>query len=157
MWLWIIAALSVVVAAYVCGGRKALKRQWWMAWLYKSWLGEAAELHLFKKSESILWARWLQILGYGLTALVSMGQVDLSPLLLVLPEGWHWVVHVAPLVISAAGHIQVHLRLDTTKPIELVALPNDVPAEVENVALAAEHMKEQAIAVVEASKAGPVW
>lgn len=158
MLLWIVAGLSLAVAAYVCGGRKWLKSKPWMRWLYDSRLGQWVELRLFRKSETILWARWLQTLGYGLTALVNLGEVDLSPLLLVLPERWHWVVHVAPLVIALAGHIQVQLRLDTTKPIELVALPNEgLPADVRSVVIAAEMRNDQAVEVIkEAKSAGEV-
>jgi hypothetical protein len=130
MVLWIVAVLSAVVALYVCGGRQWLKSKSWMAWLYDSWLGQWVELKAFKKSESILWGRWLQAVGYGLTAIAGIGGIDLSPLLLVLPDNLHWVVHLAPLAIALAGHIQVQLRLGTTKPIEEVALPNDVPPDI---------------------------
>lgn len=157
MTLWVVAILSLAVAAYVCGGRKWLRAQPWTGWFYKLPFVEWIERTVYKKSESILWGRFLQALGYGLSAVASLGGIDLTPLALVLPEGWAWIVHALPLVIALAGHIQVHLRLDTTKPIELVALPADVPADVAAAAMTVEAANAEAVAVVkEARKSGEV-
>lgn len=157
MLLWIIAGLSAFIAWYVVAGRKWLKAKPSMAWLYTSTFGEWVERTFFKKSESILWARFLQFLGYGLTALNALDGIDLTPLTLLLPDQLDWIVPVLPLLISAAGHIQVKLRLETTKPIELVDLPHDVPAEVVEAQQIVEVAKDHAVAAVqEAKQAGAV-
>lgn len=157
MKLWIIAGLSTLVALYVIGGRKWLKSRPWMVWLYQSPLVQWVELRAFKKSESILWGRFLQALGYGLSFVASFGGIDLTPLAAVLPDGWSWVVPVTPLIIALAGHIQVQLRLETTKPIELVALPDAVPPDVAQAADTANAVNAQAVAVVtQAKRAGDV-
>lgn len=153
MALWIVALLVALVAWYVVAGRAWLQGKRWMAWLYRSRTGEWVERTFFRRSESVLWGRFLQVLGYGLTAIAGLGGIDLTPLALVLPSNLAWLVHVAPLVISLAGHIQVQLRLATTKPIELVDLPEQVPPEVKSIVVAAEMRKDQAIAVVQEAKA----
>lgn len=157
MMLWIVALLSLLVAIYVVAGRQWLKAQPWTAWFYRLPFVEWIERTVFKKSESILWGRFLQALGYGLSAIASLGGIDLTPLAAVLPDGWAWLVSILPLVIALAGHIQVQLRLDTTKPIELVALPADVPPVVAAAAATVEQTNNDAVALVqEAKKAGEV-
>lgn len=147
--LWIFAFLIAFFAWYVLRGRTWLQPKPWMHWLYKSRLGEWVELTFFKKSETILWARFLQAMGYGLTAVSSLGGIDLTPLALVLPDGLDWIVPVLPLVIALAGHIQVQLRLDTSKPIELVAIADkDMTPAVVEAAAVAEATKVEAVAVV---------
>ena len=152
MTLWIVALLIAFVAWYVIAGRAWLQGKPWMAWLYKSRAGEWVERTFFMKSESVLWGRFLQALGYGLTAIASLGGIDLTPLALVLPDKLAWTVHILPLVISLAGHVQVQLRLGTTKPIELVNLPEDVPASVARAAEDAEAVKDRAVVVIEEAK-----
>ncbi len=153
MTLWIVALLIAFFAWYVIKGRSWLKDKPSMAWLYKSRAGEWIERTFFKKSESILWGRFLQALGYGLSAIASLGGIDLTPLAAALPENMSWVVFALPLAIALAGHIQVQLRLDTTRPIELVNLPENVPADVQASMTAAELRKDQAVAVVQEAKA----
>lgn len=152
MTIWVVAILSLIVAIYACGGRKWLKAQPWAAGFYQLPVIAWIERVFFKNSESILWGRFLQALGYTLSAIASLGGIDLTPLALVLPQGWSWVVSILPLVIALAGHIQVQLRLDTTKPIELVALPPNVPADVAVAAMKVEAANEQAVAIVQEAK-----
>jgi len=152
MMLWIVALLIAFVAWYVIAGRTWLLAKPWMAWLYKSRVGEWLERRFFMKSESVLWGRFLQALGYGLAALASLGGIDLTPLALVMPEKWAWTVHIMPLVISLAGHVQVQLRMETTKPIELVNLPDNLPGDVAQVVAKTEAANEKAIAVIDGAK-----
>lgn len=157
--LWTLAILVPVAAWYVLKGRTWLKSKPWMQWLYTSRVGEWTEINLFSKSESVLWGRFLQFVGYGCTLILQFGDVDLTPLALVLPEGLQWVPPVAPIVISVAGHIQVKLRKDTRTPLEIVALPEaekqkpEVAAAIESLdkakveaAVAVAIVKEEAAA-----------
>jgi hypothetical protein len=157
MKLWIVAALVILVALYVIGGRKWLKSKPWMKWFYKLPLVQWVELTFFKKSESILWGRFLQVLGYGLTFVAGLGGIDLTPMALVLPENLRWLVSLFPMVIALAGHIQVQLRMETTMPIEQVALPDNVPPQVAEAAAVATRANEQVTAtIVEAKQAGQI-
>lgn len=152
MMLWIVAVLSVVVAAYVLGGRTWLISRSWMQWFYRSRVVDWVELHLFKKSTSVLWGRFLQTIGYGLSAVAGLGGIDLSPLAAVLPDRLNWIVSLLPLLISLAGHVQVQLRLDTTSPIELVAVSNDVADKAAPAMEQAAAAKLDAVAAVQEIK-----
>lgn len=150
-----LAIFSALVALWVIWWRPWLKTKAWARGFF-AWI-EPIELVGWKKSESILWGRFLQFLGYGLTFAASLNGVDLTPLALVLPENLRWIVPLTPMAIALAGHIQVQLRMDTTKPIELIALPEVVPADVAQLAAKVDSANEQAVAVVqEAKKAGEV-
>ena len=149
--LWTLAVMVPLMVWYVLWGRSWLKSKPGMQWLYKSTVGEWTEVNLFSKSESVLWGRTLQFIGYVLTAIAGLGGIDLTPIALVLPERLRWIVPVMPLVISVAGHIQVKLRKDTTLPLEVVALPGAamtpaVTTAVHNL----ETVKVEAVAVVAA-------
>lgn len=127
--LWTVAALSVIVPVYALWLRKRLKPKPWMAWLYRSKFGEWFELTFFKKSETILFGRFLQFVGYVLTSVAGLGDVDLTPFYALFPESLAWLPPLMPLIISLCGHAVVALRLDTTKPVEQVALPEAVKPE----------------------------
>jgi hypothetical protein len=100
---------------------------WLRPWLRdKSWAAgffariEPVEITLWKKSESILWARFLQVVGLLVPLLQFVGAVDITPYLAIVPEGY------APyllLVVFVAGQIGERLRNDTTKPLDVIALP----------------------------------
>lgn len=120
--LWAMAVLVPFTAWYVLWGRTWLKPKPWMQWLYHSRVGEWAEIYLFSKSESVLWGRFLQFVGYGTSAILTFGNVDLTPLALVLPENLQWIPPVMPVVLSVAGHIQVKLRKDTKTPLDMIAM-----------------------------------
>src|SRR6185503_4617498 len=99
----------------------------------KSWaqgffaLVEPVEIALFKKSETILVARLLSGLGIVLTFLTQISTIDLTPIMPFVPEKYAIYVQVAfnslPLMITALGAIVERLRNQTTKPLELVAVP----------------------------------
>jgi len=83
----VLGVLTVLVAAYVMGGAKWLKSKPWTARFF-AWI-EPFEIVCWRKSESILWARFLQGVGLILTGLSSLGQFDLSPIMPLLPERYH--------------------------------------------------------------------
>lgn len=156
--LIILGFILLLVLAYILGGRAWLKSKPWMAGFFR-WI-EPVELFLFKKSETILWARLKVLTGVLLTLLTQIGTLDLTPLLPLLPEQYAaWVkvfINLLPLSIAAIGLIDEQLRYSTTKPIELVALKEKdmTPAVAEAVAVA-EVAKEEAVVAVETAKATP--
>lgn len=95
---------------------------WGQAFLVKI---EPVEIFLYKKSETIFIARTFQLLGVVLTFLNSIGQFDLSPFASLVPDRYQWIVAAWPIVFNAIGWMQERMRKDTTKPLEVVALPSD--------------------------------
>jgi hypothetical protein len=146
MLLILIGTPTVVILAYVLGGRKWLKTRPWAAGFFAKI--EPVEITLWRKSETILWARFQQLLGIVLMLLTQLGTIDLSPLFPLLPEKYKWLPAFLPLIVSVAGKIDEWNRLDTTKPVELVEIPDVMPAHVAEVVREAEITKEKAVAVV---------
>lgn len=151
--LIIIAIIVALLLAYVLKGREWLKKQTW-AEGYFNWV-EPIEIALFKKSETILFARALSVLGAVLTFLTQLGQIDITPLMPFVPEKYHGLVQFAwnllPLTITGLGMIVERLRNKTTLPLEIVAVPEKVIAENPKVAEAVAVVKEvkaEAVAVV---------
>jgi hypothetical protein len=110
--------LTVVVALYVVWLRPWLRDKTWAAGFFAR--VEPVEIALWKKSESILWARFLQAVGLVVPFLQLVGAIDIAPYLAIVPEGY------APyllLFIFIAGQIGERLRKDTTKPLDVVAMP----------------------------------
>lgn len=145
-----LAVLSILILAYVLG-EKWLKAQSWSAPFF-AWI-EPVEIALWRKSVSILWARFLQVMGFMLTLLASLGQFDLTPLMPFLPNRLQWLPSALPLIVSIAGAIQEKLRKESTKPLALVEVPSDAPPNVLAAVAVAEASKDKAVAVVEASTA----
>lgn len=141
-----LSILTLLVVAYVVGGRSWLKRQSWAAGFF-AWI-EPIEIILWRKSETILWARFRQGLGLVLTLLASLGQFDLSPIFPFLPDWLHWLPPMLPLVISMSGALSEQLRRNTTRPLELVEVPDVAPPAVAAAVARAETSKEVAIDAV---------
>lgn len=146
----VIVAIILIYALWL---RDWLKQQPWAQGYFD--LVEPVERLAFKKSETILWARTLQIIGLLMTFLAGLGEFDLSPLLAFLPEKWKWVASMLPLIISVAGSINVKLREQTTLPLEVVALPDKVSSDVAVSVQAAVVASKDAIATVKDDKASP--
>lgn len=110
---------------------------------FLAWI-EPFEIALYKKSNTILWARFKMLTGALLTLMTQMGEIDITPLLPLLSEKWRGPVQVGfnflPLTITLMGMIDEQQRNNTTKPVEIVALPNAVLAEPE-VAQAVAHVE----------------
>lgn len=154
MILLSLAIVLVVIAIWVVGGRAWLKdKPWaWSKWWFA--LIEPFEITFYRKSETILKARTMQVTGLLLSALTALGQIDLSLFVPFLPEGWAWVsllTPIIPLLISVVGWMDEQMRKDTKTPLEIVELPDDksaLPAPVIEAVAQAEATKEIAVAAV---------
>lgn len=156
--LIVLAVITGLLLAYALWGREWLKTKAW-AQPFFGWI-EPIEIALFKKSETILVARMLQFLGVALTGLIWIGSIDITPIIPLVPEKYQPYLHVVmsfmPQVLNGLGAIVERLRNQTTKPLELVAVPDKVVAESPAIAEAivmAEVAKFEAVAEVEAQKA----
>ena len=143
-------AVLVLVLWYALSGRAWLKSRPW-ARPFFAWI-EPIEIALFKKSETILFARTKMLIGVVLTVLTQLGSIDLTPIMPLVPDKYatliHTVLNLLPMLITVMGFIDEHLRNATTKPIELVAIPDrvvaDNPAIARTLDVAAE-AKDQAV------------
>lgn len=124
--LWLIVILFVALAVwYALWGRAWLIKQPWAQGFF-AWI-EPYEILLFKKSQTILWARLKVLAGFILMALAQFGTIDLTPLMPFVPDQYQGTVKFAfnllPLIVTLDGSIGEKLRNTTTKPIELIAAP----------------------------------
>jgi len=152
-----IFALSLLLTWYALWGRAWLKTKPW-AQPFFDWI-EPVELALYKKSETILFARMKMVTGLLLAALTNIGTIDLTPIMPFVPEKYQGWLHVAfnltPLMLSIVGWMDEKLRNRTTLPIEVVAVPDKVIAENSKVAeavTAAAVAKQESIAVINEEK-----
>ena len=151
-----LAAIGALFLIYALWLRGWLKKRTWSAGFFE-WI-EPIEITLYNKSETILFARLLSALGVLLTFLTQASTIDLTPIMPFVPEKYATYVHVAfnslPLTITILGSIVEWLRNRTTKPIELVAVPEAVitPA-VAQALVVAEIAKDDAVAAVQEAKA----
>lgn len=120
---------------------------------------EPVELWLYKKSETILWARFKMLVGVVLTTLTQIQVIDITPLMPFVPSGYEQLVkfgwNMIPMLITVLGIIDESLRNDTTQPIETVALTEADKAKPEvAVAIAKlDEAKVEAVAVVKSEEA----
>lgn len=154
--LFVIAALVALLVVYVLWLRKWLKAQPWTDGFFS--LIDPIERVLFKKSETILFARLKQFSGVLLAFLTSIGTIDISPIMPFVPDQYEAMVRAAfnllPLILTVMGIIDEKLRNATTKPIEVVALPALVPPEVAHAVQVAAVANANAVAAVADAKAG---
>jgi hypothetical protein len=156
--LIVLTVIIGIILWYALQGRDWLKSKPWAQGFFE--LVEPVEIFIYKKSETILVARSLQFLGAILTLLTWVGSIDITPIMPLVPEKYQPYVHAGmsflPLVLNGLGAIVERLRNKTTKPIELVAVPDKVVAETPKIAEAiatADAAKVEAVAEVEAQKA----
>lgn len=155
--IWsIVAVLVLVVLAYVLGGRKWLKSKPWAQNFFAKI--EPIEIMLWKKSETILWARMQQVGGACMLFLHLIGVADLTPFVGFLPPKYQpWLSAAPAMAISLNGLICEIQRRDTTKPLALVALPdNNVPLKVQEAVAAAEVTKNEAVVLATAVESKPL-
>lgn len=153
--LIIVGIIFTLLLGYVLGGRAWLKSKSWAQGFF-AWI-EPVEIFLFKKSETILWARLKILTGLLLTAMTQLGAIDLSPLWPFVPDEYEGpikiVLNLLPLAITLIGMIDEKLRNSVSAPIELVALAEkDKTPEVVQAVAAAEVAKVEAVAVVAEAK-----
>lgn len=146
--LIVLAVITGLLLWYAMRGRDWLKTKPWAEKFFA--LIEPAEIFLFKKSQAILVGRLLWF-GGGLVTVydsiaVFASSLDLTPIttrvLSSVPEDMRGLVVSS--IFGLIGLVINWLRKRTTKPIELVAVPDKVVAE--NPALA------QAVATADAAK-----
>jgi len=151
--LWFLAVPVGLVALYVLIGRPWLRRHapGFFATI------EPVEIALWKKSETILWARLKMLSGVLLTILTQAGTIDLTPLVPFVPETYRPLVTTAvnmlPMSVTFVGFVDEWLRRRTTKPLELVAVPDNAPLEVSQAVAKADAAKIVAVATVQEAKA----
>jgi hypothetical protein len=157
-FLIVLAVITGLLLWYALQGREWLKSKSWAQGFF-AWI-EPIEIALFRKSETILFARLKILTGLLLTLLTQIGSIDLTPIMPFVPDKYAPYVHVAfnllPLVISGMGALDEKLRNRTTKPIELVAIPEKVVAEnpeIAEVIAVADMAKAEAVQVVAETKA----
>lgn len=152
---WFLIAALITTLIYVMI-RPWLKEQPWAAPFFK--FMEPIEIKLFKKSETILFARLKVLVGVLLTLLTTLGSVDLSLILPLLPQEHRGIaqaiISLMPMIISVMGLMDERLRNTTTKPIEMVALPENKPLPLDVVIAveAANQAKAEAVAVIKADE-----
>src|SRR5688572_31914363 len=94
--LVVMLSLTLVVALYVIWGRKWLKAKTW-PWSKRFFeLTEPIEIALWQKSETILWSRFLQLMGAVAAALTWFGALDVTPFVALVPEKYQPWLLAAP-------------------------------------------------------------
>lgn len=152
-----VVALAAVALIYALVVRPWLKTQSWSQGFFN--LVEPIELAFFKKSETILVGRLLWVSGlvvtfYDFLAVFVQG-LDLTPVTTRVFD----FLHIAPDLRSVAtsafltgiGLMINWLRKRTTKPVELVAVPEQTDRTVQTALERADIAKEQAVAAVKAA------
>jgi hypothetical protein len=152
-FLIVLAVLAALILVYALVGREWLRSKPWAQGFFA--LVEPIEIALFKKSETILFARLKIVSGVILTIMTQVGTINLAPFIPFVPEKYQtWVniaVNALPMLLSVVGMIDEWLRNRTTKPIELVAVPEVAPVEVKTAIAQAEVAKDAAVATVKAA------
>lgn len=155
-WL-IIFGLLAVLAWYAALGRDWLQGKPWAAPFYSLPWVQWIEIKFWKKSQTILWARFKMLVGAVLAALVQLGSIDLTPLMPFVPDAYEpmvrAVINLLPLLITVVGMADEKNRNNTTKPIEIVAVPEEAPPEVMAKIMRVEAANVAAVATVEEAKA----
>ncbi|BBB99411.1 hypothetical protein [Bradyrhizobium elkanii] len=160
MIIWTIAAIIFAVLVwYALVGRQWLKSKPWAAGFF-SWI-EPLELSAFKKSETILVGRLLWAGGLFVTfydSLATFAQsLDLTPLTTRVFDWLQVPPDMRSLSMSAfigiLGLLINRLRKTTTKPLELVAVPDaKLPPAAAQAVAQAEVAKEAAVQAVAEAK-----
>lgn len=146
-----LAILVAVLLWYAVQGREWLKSKTWATGFFA--VVEPVEIALFRKSETILFARLKMLSGVALASLTLLGTIDITPLMPLVPDQYEPLVTTAfkllPLLLTVIGWLDERLRYTTTKPIALVAVAErDISPPVLEAIAAADVAKQQAVAVV---------
>lgn len=152
----ILIPVAILLTWYALWGRDWLKSKSW-AQPFFAWV-EPIEIALFKKSQTILFARLKMVSGVILMLLSQAGTIDLSPFMPFVPDAYapyvHAAVNLMPLTLTVMGWIDEALRNKTTQPIELVAVAEkDKTPEVKEAIAMADQTKTDAVAAVVEAKA----
>lgn len=149
--LVILFIFTALVLLWVVWGRTWLKSQSWTVGFFAAI--EPIEIALWSKSETILWARFVPLLTALSGFLTWLGALDVTPFLQLIPEKYQPWVSVLPFAaVALLGIVTEILRRSTTKPLEIVAVPDAAPPELVAVIAEAEVAKDNAVAEIKAEK-----
>lgn len=143
--------IILLLLNYCLWFREWLKsRPWPWSQRYFLWI-EPIEIALWKKSETILWARTQMLFGVLLQGMELLQLLNTPELLAFLPEQWsRWV----SLLFIVNGLVQEVLRRYTATPLPIVEMPTVGNTPAVNAAIAnLEIAKAKAVAAVETQKA----
>lgn len=147
--LVVLAVLSVALAIYVVWLRPYMKTTSWGKQFLDSI--EPMERRLWWKSETMLWVRFKVLLGSALTVLVGVDWNSVSPL---FPEKYRPLLLALPTIfIAIDGLMGEKMRRDTSKPLEIVAMRTDAPAEVKQAAAQVAVATAEVVETVKATEA----
>lgn len=157
VFLLVLALIVALGFIYALVLRPWLKKQAW-AQRFFAWI-DPLEAALFKKSETILFGRLLWVGGLFVTfydgAATFIHSLDITPLTTRIFDWLQVPPDMRNLSISAfvgiLGLLINRLRKTTTKPLELVAVPEAKVTPAAAAAIAqADAAKDQAVQVVQA-------
>lgn len=157
LFLIVVAIIIALLLWYALRGRAWLKEQSWAQGFF-AWVGPI-EATLYRKSETMLIGRLLSAGGFLVTAYdflaLALPSLDWTPitnrLLADIPDDLRGTVVSA--ILMGLGLLIGWLRKRTTKPLEVVSLPEQVPPDVAAAVAHAENANAQAVAVVADAKA----
>jgi hypothetical protein len=138
-------SLTSIVAVWVVIARPLLRDRPWMQWFFANPIVEWIEIKFWRKSETIMWARWIQLMGLVHTAAGYGGTIDWTQLSPFVPEKWMPFLPAIPTILNILATITEVQRIDTTKPLAIVELPAVVSPEVAAVVENAEIAKFEAV------------
>lgn len=165
--LWALVVVSVVITTYVLFGREQLKKiecrqkedpsgpQWAVRW-FAFW--EPWEILLWRKSRTLLFARFKMFIGTLLTFLTQTQSIDLTPMTMFVSEKWRpyvqFAIDTTPMAITVLGLMDEKLRWGTTEPVEMKAVrEEDVPDHVRAAIIEADRARNAAVAKIKVAKA----
>lgn len=156
-FVFTLAVLTALALLWSLWGRNWLKaRDWRWSNAFFAWI-EPIEIKLWKNSKTIFVARLKMLVGLLLTFATQLGAIDITPIMPFVPDAWEPAVRIIwsflPLTITLIGWMDEQLRKETTKPIEVVALPEDKPLKVAEAEKMVELAVADAKAVVQEAKA----
>lgn len=150
-WIIIASVFLVLILIWALFLRPWLKRHGYIQGFFST--VEPIERRLYKKSETILYARLNQIGGFLLIVLPAIGAFDPTPYMPFVPEKHRWWVQAVPgVAVSVNGIVCEHLRRTSTKPLDQVAISDQAPPEVKEAIAQADAAKDNASIVIQQAK-----
>jgi len=144
---WVFLFVLAIFVGWVLWGRNAMKRQPWAAGYFATI--EPIERWLWDNSETILWSRFLIIIGLLPPIFDQLKVLGEGGLLEVIPEKYRpWL----SLSITLCGIVSEFLRRSTTKPLEIVSLPEIKSPEVAAAVTKVEVANARAVKVIQEEK-----
>lgn len=152
MILIFVGLFVALLLFYVLWGRAWLKTKPWMRGFFD--FIEPIEIFLWRKSETLLWARFLMVAGMIPPMLEQFSALKplfdgIAP---YLPANWQSYISLTFTILGMVGEVQ---RRYTTKPLEIVELPSAVPAPVAAALAKADDAKVEAVAAAATMPAVP--